>query len=109
MYAITKQLLFFLEFSFTHPAPRGGIKIAGPGVAGFEPANTGVMVPKVRVELTSFLSFKSRKILPLNYSDKSCALPLGDTPILCDNESPTTPQRPIFIYIPHQIRFCQNS
>ena len=81
--AIIKQFLFlFLEFSFTHPAPRGGIKIAGPGVTGFEPANAGVMVPKVRVELTSFLSFDNRKILSLNYSDKSCALPLGDTPII---------------------------
>lgn len=35
------------------------------GVAGFEPTNAGVMVPKVRVELTSFLSFDSRKILTI--------------------------------------------
>ena len=61
------------------------------GVAGFEPASTRVMVLEVRLELTidSFsivfvLSFKALRLalgFPLTYSNKSCALPLGDTPI----------------------------
>ena len=57
------------------------------GLAGFEPANAGVMEPRMGFEPIN-LHQTNDGLLPgirlfcqLNYPDKSCALPLGDSPI----------------------------
>lgn len=50
------------------------------GMAGLEPANAGVMVIEVGFEPTPFQRIRNT-LLPLHYSMKSGALPLGYTPL----------------------------